>query len=121
MKISEITGGMKTFTASVKVVVSGLGSVNSKTSVQADNITSARYMLARIYGKSNVISVKEVITEAGAAAHAKSPQDFQVKSLMDKSSQLKQQAKKVKSLQKLQAAQKNYSDVISTGQQSPEI
>ena len=103
--------------AQIRVNVIGLGSMNCKTSVQADNIASARYMLARIYGHNNILSVKEVIIEAGAANQLKTPQELQVKSLMDKSSDLKLQAQKVKSLQKLQKAQMAYAKVNSTGNQ----
>jgi hypothetical protein len=118
MKICEISDGIKTYIAQIRVNVTGLGPMmNCRTSVQADNITSARYILARVYGHNNILSLKEVIIEAGATNQLKTPQELQVKSLMDRSSQLKHQAQKAKSLQKLQKARLDYAKVNSTGKQ----
>jgi hypothetical protein len=118
MRICEISDSIKTYLAQVRVNATVLGPMmNCRTSVQADNITSARYMLARIYGYNNILSLKEVIIEAGATNQLKTPQELQVKSLMDKSSELKHQAQKAKSLQKLQKAQLDYAKVNSTGNQ----
>jgi hypothetical protein len=117
MKICEITDGIKSYLAQIRVNVIGLGSISCKTSVQADSNAAARYMLARIYGQNNILSLREVIIEAGATNQLKTPQELQVKSLMDRSSELKHQAQKVKSLQKLQKAQMDYAKVNSTGKQ----
>jgi hypothetical protein len=112
MKISEIhMTGIKTYQASVRVVVSGFGSARCRVNVQTDSPNSARLMLGRLYGKENVFSIKELVldeTAAGANPQPMTAQDQQVKSLMNKSSQLNQQAKKIKATQKLQKAQQDY-------------
>lgn|GEM_PF-3391008 len=107
MRFFEFAGdGMKSYIGSVRAVVSGLGSVNSRVKVQADSLTSARYALCRIYDKENVMSVQQsTVTEDGGLIKPLSPEQLQVKSLNDKSAQLKQQARRVKAQQKVQKAQ----------------
>lgn len=120
MKISEIiSSGVKTYLASVRVEAAGVGSATCKVSVQTDSMNAARLMLSRVYGKGNVLSIKEVVLGETTGSQPKTAQDFQVKSLMDKSSQLNQQAKKIKATQKLQNAQKNYLRANTSSTNSP--
>ena len=111
--IEAMNGGMNTYVASVRAVVAGAGSINSKVKFEADSLTSARYFLYRIYGRENVFSIQQALIEDGNIKPL-SPEQLQVKSLTDKSAQLKQQAKKTKSLQKLQKAQQDYAKVSSS-------
>jgi len=111
--IEAINGGMNSYVASVRAVVAGAGSINSKVKFEADSLTSARYLLYRIYGRENVFSIQQALIEDGVIKPL-SPEQLQVKSLTDKSAQLKQQAKKTKSLQKLQKAQQDYAKVSSS-------
>jgi hypothetical protein len=122
MKISElINSGVKTYIASVRIVSTGVGSGTCRISVQTDSMNAAKLMLSRIYGKSNVLSIKEVVLGETTGDQPRTAQDLQVKSLLDKSSQLKTQAKKVKSLQKLQKAQKDYSQINSPSNQQTSL
>jgi hypothetical protein len=113
-----MNGGMNSYVGFVRAVVAGAGSMNSRVRFEADSLASARYLLYRIYGRENVLGVQEVLIEDSAVIKPLSPEQLQVKSLTDNSAQLKQQAKKTKSLQKLQKAQQDYAKVSSSSVQS---
>lgn len=122
MKAHEIIEGMNSglnfYVASVRAVVAGAGSAIGKVKFEADSLNSAKYLLYRIYGRENVISIQQALIEDDGITKPLTPEEIQVKSLTDKSAQLKQQAKKTKSLQKLQKAQQNYAQVSSTAAKS---
>jgi hypothetical protein len=111
--IEGMNRGLNAYVASVRAVVAGAGSISSKVKIEADSLNSARYLLYRIYGRENVFSIQQALVEDGVTKPL-SPAELQVKSLTDRSAQLKQQAKKTKSLQKLQKAQQNYAKVSSS-------
>ena len=56
MRIVEVTNQLRTFTASVRVSVSGSTSI-VRTQVQADGITQARALLLHLYGVGNVLTI----------------------------------------------------------------
>ena len=56
MRIVEIVMPLRTFTATVRVVV-GSTQVTLQTKIDAGGITQARTLLQRLYGASNVLSV----------------------------------------------------------------
>lgn len=119
MRFFEFMGeGMKPYVGSVRAVVSGMGSAVGEVKIEADSLTSARLALCRIYGKENVLSIQQTVSEDGGTIQPLTPEQLQVKSLEDRSKQLKQQAKKTKALQGLQKAQKNYAQVSSTAVKS---
>jgi hypothetical protein len=119
MRFYEFVGnGLKPFIGSVRAVVQGLGSVNSKVKIEADSLMSARYALSRIYGKENVLSVQQTVTEDGGLSQPLTPEQLQVKALKDKSAQFKQQAKKTQAQQKVQKAQANLAKVSSSAVKS---
>ena len=111
--IEGMNSGLNAYVASVRAVVAGAGSVIGKVKFEADSLNSAKYLLYRIYGRENVISIQHALIEDDGVTKPLTPAELQVKSLTDKSAQLKQQAKKTKSLQKLQKAQQNYAQVSS--------
>lgn len=117
--IEGLNSGLNVYVASVRAVVAGAGSVNSKVKFSADSLTSAKYLLYRIYGRENVYSIQQAIIEDGGVIKPLSAEELQVKSLNDRSAQLKQQAKKTKSLQQLQKAQQSYAKVSSSATKSP--
>lgn len=117
--IEGLNSGLNVYVASVRAVVAGAGSVNSKVKFEADSLTSAKYLLYRIYGRENVYSIQQAIIEDGGVIKPLSAEELQVKSLNDRSAQLKQQAKKTKSLQQLQKAQQSYAKVSSSATKSP--
>ena len=47
--------------ASVRAVVAG--SITSKVRFEADSLNSAKYLLHRIYGRENVISIQHGLSE----------------------------------------------------------
>ena len=111
--IEGMNRGLNAYVSSVRAVVAGAGSISSKVKIEADSLNSARYLLYRIYGRENVFSIQQALVEDGVTKPL-TPAELQVKSLTDRSAQLKQQAKKTKSLQKLQKAQQNYAKVSSS-------
>jgi hypothetical protein len=115
--IEGMNRGLNAYVASVRAVVAGAGSISSKVKIEADSLNSARYLLYRIYGRENVFSIQQALIEDGVTKPL-TPAELQVKSLTDRSAQLKQQAKKTKSLQKLQKAQQNYAKVSSSAKSS---
>ena len=56
MCIVEIAMPLRTFTATVRVIV-GSAQVTLRTKIDADGITQARTLLQRLYGASNVLSI----------------------------------------------------------------
>lgn len=119
--IEGLNRGLNAYVASVRAVVAGDGSVIGKVKFEADSMTSAKYLLYRIFGRENVLSIQRVLIEDDGVTKPLTPEELQVKSLTDKSAQLKQQAKKTKSLQKLQKAQQNYARVSSAAAKSSRI
>jgi acetyl-CoA carboxylase beta subunit len=114
MKITEITSRyLKSYVGMVKCIAPGMGNMSIRVAVESDSLMGARYALARIYGKENVMSVQQLLGEKllndaqsfGADNKPLSPQQLQVKSLNDQSKKLKDQAKKVKARQSVQSAQ----------------
>jgi hypothetical protein len=116
--IEGLNKGMESFVGSFRVVVAGTGTTSSKFRFEADSLTSNRYLLYCSYGRENVYSAQEALTEAGETIKSLSPEQLQVKTLTYKSAQLKQQAKKTKSFQSLQKAQQNHAKVSSTAAKS---
>lgn len=64
MKISEVVGDhLKSFVAVVRCPVDGMGSVTTQVEIRCDGLNQARYLLARAYGRSNVLSVRQTVLE----------------------------------------------------------
>lgn len=62
MKINEVTTPLKSFIATVRVIINGTGST-ARTTITADNQQQARLMLTRLYGAENVLSISEFVSE----------------------------------------------------------
>jgi len=114
MKINEITNGyLKSYIGNVKCLVPRMGALTIRVGIQSDTAMGARYALSRIYGRENVVSVNQVVSETvlkdaktyGADNKTQTPQRLQVKSLKDQSKRLSDQAKRVKAQQDVQKAQ----------------
>jgi hypothetical protein len=114
MKINEITSGyLKNYLGTVRCVVKGMGTLTVRIAIECDSPMAARYALARCYGRENVMSVQQVVSETvlsdaktfGADNKPLTSQQLQVKSLQDQSKQLKDRAKQVKAQQSVQKAQ----------------
>lgn len=101
MKITEITNrSMSSFIAQIKVPGTGI----TRFEIKADNINNARALLSKMFDKSNVVSVQQLVLDE-QTIKPMTAQELQVKSLQDKSQQLKDQAKKLKAQQSVQKAQ----------------
>lgn len=61
MKISEVCTLLKTYLATVRVVLKNASST-AKTTISAECSTHAYLMLNRLFGAGNVISLSEVIS-----------------------------------------------------------
>jgi hypothetical protein len=62
MKISEIVGDrLKSFMAVIRCPVDGMGSVTTKVEIRCDGLNQARYLLARVYGRGNVLSIRQTV------------------------------------------------------------
>ena len=90
MRISEVTNPIKLFLAAVRA-----NGFTARTTIQADNISQARAMLAHIYGQLNVLSVTQLAAETNESATIKpeTPAQTHVKALADQAARLKQQEK----------------------------
>ena len=63
MKINEVTSSLKTYIATVRVILQD-SSTTATTSITAQNTSQAHTMLMRIYGRGNVMSVSQRVSEA---------------------------------------------------------
>jgi hypothetical protein len=107
MKINEVSSMPQTYQATIRVVLRD-SSMTARTMIAADSLQQARFMLTRIYGDGNVLSITQFMSEAQdmkEATKALSPQELQVKSLADKAEDYKQQAKAAKARQDMAKAQ----------------
>ena len=64
MKISEVIGdGLMSFVAVVRCSLDGMGSVTTRVQIRCDGLNQAKYLLARSYGRSNVLSISQTVLE----------------------------------------------------------
>ena len=107
MRIDEITDGLQTFIATVRVA-NGSGFTAAKTAVHADGLMQARAILIRIFGDGNVLAVVEAqqqMTEIEEGTKTLSASELRVKSLADNAMKLKDQKKQEVARQSLAKAQ----------------
>ena len=108
MRIDEITDGLQTFIATVRVA-NGSALTTAKTAVLAEGLMQARAILARIFGEGNVLVVLEAqssMTEIEEGTKTLSASELRVKSLADNAMKLKNKAKQERARQSLDKAQK---------------
>ena len=78
MKISEVVGdGLMSFVAVVRCVVDGMGSVTTRVQIRCDGPAQARYLLARAYGRANVLNISQTVAEQSPQPHKPSPSVIQ--------------------------------------------
>ena len=104
MRIDEITNGLQTFIATVRVA-NGSGFTAAKTAVLAEGLMQARAILVRIFGEGNVLAVLETQQQMTEGTKTLSASELRVKSLADKAMKLKDQKKQEISRQSLAKAQ----------------
>jgi hypothetical protein len=93
MKIKEVTNPLKTYLATVRVVLRG-GCTTSKTTITADSANNALAMLTRLYGAGNVLQISMIVSE--------SPQTYQIQAeatISPPSLQTRAQSQKIAQIQ----------------------
>lgn len=109
MRIFEVANAPHTYLGVVRVVLRDTIMI-ARTTIRADTTQQARAMLTRVYGVGNVLSVTQVVVgvdEMVEATTTLTPQELQVKSLVDKADVYKRQANAMKARQKLVKAQQD--------------
>lgn len=136
MKISEIVGDrLMSFVAVVRCAVDGMGSVNTQVQIRCDGLNQARYLLARAYGRGNVLSIKQLVLEQSPKPIEPSPsvipsikpksgiikpikpmnaQQAMKKSLADNKRTIKKKERKTKAIDRVRAAQLKLADINRT-------
>lgn len=88
MKISEVVGdGLMSFVAVVRCEVPGMGSVTTQVEIRCDGLNQARYLLARSYGRANVLSISQTVAEQSTQPHK--PQKSVIRPIKPKSGIIK--------------------------------
>jgi translation initiation factor 2B subunit (eIF-2B alpha/beta/delta family) len=75
MKINEVTSSLKTFIATVRIILQDSSST-AATSITAQSSSQAHMMLTRIYGRGNVMSVSQSVSEASETDQINAPASF---------------------------------------------
>ena len=107
MRINEITNGLQTFFATVRVE-NNSGLATAKTAVLADGLMEARAILVRVFGEGNVLAVLEAqqqMIEIEEGTKTLSASELRVKSLADKAMKLKAEKTQEVARQSLAKAQ----------------
>jgi hypothetical protein len=133
MKISEIVGDrLKSFMAVIRCPVDGMGSVTTQVEIRCDGLNQARYLLARAYGRSNVVSVQQRVFEQSPKPIKPSPSVIRSikaksgiikpikpltakqgmkKSLADNKKAIKTKERKTKAIDRVRVAQNKLADI----------
>ena len=133
MKISEVVGdGLMSFVAVVRCAVDGMGSVTTRVKIRSDGPAQARYLLARAYGRSNVLSISQTVLEqlpkpanpsksvirpikprSGIIKSIKpmTPKQGMKKSLADNKKAIKKKERKTKAIDRVKVAQNKLADI----------
>jgi hypothetical protein len=75
MKINEVTNPLKSYIATVRVVINGTGST-ARTTITADNQQQVRLMLTLLYGAGNVLTISEIVSEAARTSEIQAQATF---------------------------------------------
>lgn len=75
MKLNEVTNLLKTYSATVRIVLRN-GSTTARTTITADTLSHARAMLTRIYGENNVLNISETFSESGRTQQVNAKASF---------------------------------------------
>lgn len=94
MKINEVCSPLKTYIATVRVVLKS-ATTNTRTTISAESSSSAFVMLSRLYGVGNVYSLSEIVHESPQTdqiqrEQAIRPQAIQRRALVPKVAQIQQ-------------------------------
>lgn len=133
MKISEVVGNrLMSFVAVVRCPIYGTGSVTTQVEIRCDGLNQARYLLSRVYGRSNVLAIKKLVLEQslepikpspniippikpknGIIKPIKpmSPKQGMKKSMADNKKAIKKKEQKTKAITRIRSAQNKLADI----------
>ena len=133
MKISEVVGDrLRSFVAVVRCPVDGMGSVTTQVEIRCDGLNQARYLLARAYGRDNVLIIRQTVLEkspkpikpspsvirsikpkSGIIKPIKplTPKQGMKKSLADNKKAIKKKEQKTKAIDRVRNAQLKLADI----------
>jgi hypothetical protein len=123
MKISEVVGDdLMSFVAVVRCAVDGMGSVTTRVQIRCDGLNQARYLLARVYGRANVLSIQQTVLEQSMEPVGPSPSVIRPikpmtpsqgmkKSMADLKKTVKKKERKTKAINRVRAAQNQLADI----------
>ena len=133
MRISEVVGDrLKSFVAVVRCAVDGMGSVTTQVEIRSDGLNQARYLLARAYGRGNVLSIRQTVSEESPkpikpspsviptikpksgiikAIKPLTPKQGMKKSLADNKKANKKKERKTKAIDRVRVAQFKLADI----------
>lgn len=123
MKISEVVGdGLMSFEALVRCAVNGMGSVTTRVQIRCDGLSQARFLLARVYGRANVLNIRQTVLEQSIKPVGPSPSVIRPikpmtpsqgmkKSMTDLKKAVKKKNRKTKAINRVRAAQNQLADI----------
>ena len=133
MKISEVVGDrLMSFVAVVRCTVGGMGSVTTQVEIRCDGLNQARYLLSRVYGRGNVLAIKQLVLEQSVEPIKPSPniipsikpksgiikpikpltrKQAMKKSLADNKRAIKKKERKTKAINQVRTAQNKLADI----------
>lgn len=123
MKISEVVGDhLKSFVAVVRCAVAGMGSVTTQVEIRCDGLNQARYLLARAYGRANVLNIRQTVLEQSLKPIEPSPsvipsikpltpKQGMKKAMADQKRAIKKKERKTKAINQIRAAQNRLADI----------
>jgi hypothetical protein len=102
-----------------------MGSVTTQVEIRCDGLNQARYLLARLYGRGNVLSIRQTVLEqslkpikpsTGVIPPIKpikplTPKQGMKKSLADNKRAIKKKERKTKAINRVRAAQLKLADI----------
>jgi hypothetical protein len=123
MKISEVIGDrLKSFVAVVRCPVDGMGSVTTQVEIRCDGLTQARYLLSRVYGRGNVLNIRQTVLEDSPALvgpsnsvippiKPMSPKQGMKKAMADQKRAIRKKERKTKAINQVRVAQNRLADI----------
>ena len=122
MKISEVIGdGLMSFVALVRCAVDGMGSVTTRVEIRCDGLNQARCLLARVYGRGNVLNIRQTVLEQSLKPIEASPsvippikpmtpKQGMKKAMADQKRAIKKKEQKTKAINRVRVAQNKLAD-----------
>jgi hypothetical protein len=133
MRISEVVGDrLMSFVAVVRCSMDGMGSVTTQVEIRCDGLNQARYLLARVYGRGNVLSIRQTVIEQSLepikpspgvipsikpksgiikAIKPMTPKQYNKKSEADLKKWVKKKERKSKAINRVRTAQLKLADI----------